>query len=62
MVSSHTQAKSLLASAVQESFGWVKPDAPIDHPAAKQREGKIYMSKKAAWASAMTLAAGHRKW
>jgi len=30
----------------KDSFGWVKSDAPIDHPSAKQRDGKLYVSKK----------------
>jgi len=30
----------------KDSFGWLKSSAPIDHPSAKQREGKIYASKK----------------
>eukprot|EP00933_Yihiella_yeosuensis_P017411 TRINITY_DN1454_c1_g1_i1.p1 TRINITY_DN1454_c1_g1~~TRINITY_DN1454_c1_g1_i1.p1 ORF type:complete len:330 (-),score=107.72 TRINITY_DN1454_c1_g1_i1:85-1074(-) len=27
-------------------FGWVKPDVDVDHPAAKRRDGKIYVSQK----------------
>ena len=34
-------------NSLEESFGWLKSSAPIDHPSAKQREGKIYASKKA---------------
>lgn len=26
-------------------FGWVKPHAPVDHPEAKKRQGKVYVSK-----------------
>lgn len=28
------------------NFGWLKPTDPFDHPAAKRREGKIYVSTK----------------
>mmetsp|Transcript_31308 Transcript_31308/g.50344 ORF Transcript_31308/g.50344 Transcript_31308/m.50344 type:complete len:331 (+) Transcript_31308:1-993(+) len=30
----------------KDNYGWVKPDVPLDHPAAKQRDGKIYVNKK----------------
>ncbi|CAK9105069.1 Acetate kinase (Acetokinase) [Durusdinium trenchii] len=30
----------------KENFGWVKPAGEVDHPSAKQREGKLYVSKK----------------
>lgn len=30
----------------KDTYGWIKSDSPIDHPAAKQRDGKIYVNKK----------------
>lgn len=30
----------------KDTFGWVKPDVPVDHPASKHRDGKIYVNKK----------------
>eukprot|EP00933_Yihiella_yeosuensis_P017410 TRINITY_DN1454_c0_g2_i1.p1 TRINITY_DN1454_c0_g2~~TRINITY_DN1454_c0_g2_i1.p1 ORF type:complete len:379 (-),score=97.89 TRINITY_DN1454_c0_g2_i1:63-1199(-) len=30
----------------KDAFGWVKPDVALDHPAAKRRDGKIYVNKK----------------
>jgi len=27
------------------NFGWIQPDTPINHPEAKKRGGKIYLSK-----------------
>eukprot|EP00930_Biecheleria_cincta_P030921 TRINITY_DN2142_c2_g1_i1.p1 TRINITY_DN2142_c2_g1~~TRINITY_DN2142_c2_g1_i1.p1 ORF type:complete len:353 (-),score=82.14 TRINITY_DN2142_c2_g1_i1:37-1056(-) len=28
-----------------EKYGWLRPDEPFDHPAARRRGGKIYVSK-----------------
>mmetsp|Transcript_74198 Transcript_74198/g.159021 ORF Transcript_74198/g.159021 Transcript_74198/m.159021 type:complete len:341 (-) Transcript_74198:103-1125(-) len=30
----------------KDNYGWVKPHAEINHPAASQREGKVYVNKK----------------
>ena len=37
----------ILEHVLEETFGWLKCNVPVDHPSAKQRAGKIYASKKA---------------
>lgn len=39
----------------KDSFGWVKPESTIDHPSAKQRDGKLYVSKKDITSGTMAL-------
>merc|ERR1711974_291197 len=30
----------------KESYGWIRSDTEIDHPAASFRDGKVYVNKK----------------
>lgn len=34
------------SAGLKDSFGWVKAESTVDHPSAKQRDGKLYVSKK----------------